>query len=173
MGEDTPPFEVECPECGFSRRTDDFAAADEFVEKHRTHTGHDAEWVRADFEAVLPETEWRVRCRSCGETWHFDSRADAQSFKADHTEFTDHQIPGAVESLTADWPSGGDGPDKRSLLELIEALEPRYDGGVPERIILARYKPDDIAIDEAREEIEQLVHRGEVFELRTGRYRTT
>lgn len=48
-------FVASCPDCRVEEATDDPNDVVAFYDRHRSVTGHDVEWVRADLDGRLPD----------------------------------------------------------------------------------------------------------------------
>jgi len=145
-------FRVECPECDVAHESDEFKDTSQFADKHNEHTGHDIEWVRAEFDYdVDPHKEWELTCYTCNEIWRFETEDAAREFREEHAEYTDNDITNspkerAVELSTDDV----EVDDARSLKSLTAELEGHYDEGVPEQAIYAQIGDDPHSVRDRR-----------------------
>ena len=168
-----PEFKIECPDCDVTYESHQFEDTKQFIDKHEEHTGHNAEWVRADFELVEPNTEWRVLCMECDEAWWFETKSEARDFQEEHAQYTDHEITTSITTVKSEIPEVDEVDDTQSVKELIERLENLHDEGAPKKHLFAHLAGDETTIAEARYELEKLKQKGEVYEPRTGYLRTT
>jgi len=168
-----PGFRVECPKCGVTYESHRFEDTKEFVDKHEEHTGHSAEWTRADFKLVDTNTEWRVLCMECDDSWRFETEDGAHDFQDEHAKYTDHEIVKPIAKVESEAPEIDNIDDAGSVKKLIEQLESIHDNGAPEKHLFAHLAGDDTAVARARYELEKLKQKGEVYEPRAGYLRTT
>lgn len=161
-------FKIECPECSVDHETAGFQAATEFVDKHKEHTGHEMEWVEAEFnEEFEPEEEWHVDCRKCDSEWVFESKGSALDFIEEHSTYTDHEIQGPPRNVVSGV-SSLTGTDSRSVRQFLVDLESVYEDGVPATTIYSQVSGEPARLAKVRHEIEQLKSMGEVYEPRAG-----
>lgn len=164
----TAAFRVECPECDVEEESDEFDEVSSFVGKHHKHTGHDMEWVHAEFDyTVDTTTDWKISCDHCSDEWEFGTIEQVEDFKKEHAEYTDHEITGEPTEVVID------DLDDVPVKEIIRKLEDRYEEGAPEQAVYAILTKNDIEIANIKTEIEQLRQKGEVYEPTQGHLRTT
>lgn len=154
------------------QESDMFGRTSEFAVKHEEHTGHEVQWIRADFEYVEMITEWRVLCMECNEAWWFESEDDAQEFQAEHSEYTDHEITTPIKKIEKESPEVADTVDTRSVMHLVRELEDQFDQAVPEQVIFAYFSGDLTAIEEVQHELNRLKRQGDLYEPTSGHLRT-
>jgi hypothetical protein len=170
----TPSFKVDCPVCNLTNEANTFHAASKFVEKHEEHTGHEMEWVRAEFDYdITPHEGWKLTCKTCSETWQFESEDAASEFRKEHTKYTDHEIANPPEKRTSNQLSGDLESDVSAVKNLIAGLEDQYEDGAPEQAIYAYFSGDSPQIAQVKHKLKKLKQQGEVYEPRTGYLRTT
>ncbi|HZD43435.1 MAG TPA: hypothetical protein VE134_05185, partial [Methanomicrobiales archaeon] len=93
-------YSVECTECDLYEDADDYLSLERFARKHVEHTGHDIRWTQGSTVpdvSVSESTDYSLRCETCGDSWSFDSRSDAEAYQADHAEYTDHEAADEIE----------------------------------------------------------------------------
>jgi len=95
---DTFPGEMsaQCTECEMGEDADDFSELIDFYEKHQEHTGHVVDWVtEGELGAtVTKETEYVVHCNTCSLDRGFSNEKEAEEFREEHGEYTDHFADG-------------------------------------------------------------------------------
>jgi len=156
----TLPFRVECPECDVERESDEFDEISSFVGKHHQHTGHEMEWVHAEFEQTVESaTNWVVSCDVCSDEWEFGTVEKAENFKKEHSQYTDHEIVGEPKEVVVD------DLDDKSVKEVIGKLEDRYEEGAPEQAVYALLTMNDIEMAEIRTQLERLRRKGDIIRL--------
>lgn len=171
MPDDDPRFVVDCPDCSMSEETDDMRQAMTFSSKHKEHTGHDAEWVKADFGEEFDidlSTVWWVQCDHCENAWQFDSESHAEGFYHDHTLYTDHHAKGPIESTR----KTADTDDVRKFIR--EYCD--HDGlehGIPLPLLFKTLSEKGVEHSEISQQVDQLKSRGEIYEPRVGYLRAT
>lgn len=97
---DLEAYSVECTECEMSEDTDDYSSLHDFAQKHVDHTGHDIRWTQGSAVpdvSVSESTDYHLRCKTCDDSWSFDSRSDAEAYQAEHAEYTDHEAADKIE----------------------------------------------------------------------------
>lgn len=164
-------FVVECPECELGEATDDMDEALDFSTMHKEHTGHNPEWVEADFETEFDvdlTRRWWVKCDHCPDSWTFDSKDEAMDFYLDHAEYTDHSAREPVETAA----ENSDIDDVRSFVRRFSD-HGDLDHGVPLPLLFATL--GDLGVDqtEISRQVEKLRQRGEVYEPKAGYLRAT
>jgi len=168
---DESDFRAECPQCGVSKAADDLGVVSAFSAKHKEHTGHAMEWTQYEAEFSFDAlTEWVVSCLECGDEWTFPHESEAETFREEHAEYTDHRIDqGPVERTLS--------PEELSnmrLRNLIEIVEEHYDRGAPvAQIYEVMVGGSSESHSRVENEIEKLKKQGEVYEPSNGYLRTT
>ncbi|WP_049972702.1 hypothetical protein [Haladaptatus cibarius] len=92
---------VECQECTLGEDADDYNEMLTFAEKHQEHTGHSVRWTTNTSPpdvGIEEGTNVELECRTCDETWSFDSFEAAETFRSEHAEYTDHEANGTTET---------------------------------------------------------------------------
>jgi len=174
-GNDSPSFIVECPECDVVHESGGFEETSDFVDKHNEHTDHEMHWVRADFDTELQVMdEWKLECTTCNQSWTFESKDRAQSFREEHSEYTDHQISTAPQNQTVEPKiEGAEISNSNSIRRLVAQLEEYYDDAVPKNAVFAHIGDNPNKLAHARHELENLRKKGEIYEPELGKIRTT
>lgn len=170
----TQSFNVGCPECNVTYEADRFREADQFAKKHEEHTAHEMEWTRAEVDFDLDTyREWRLTCHTCDRTWNFMREWAAREFQEEHAEYTDHSISNSPQPRSGSLPKlNVDSADEEALRFLISKLEDYYEEGAYVEAIYAHVGDDPAGYVQARQGLEQLKRKGEVYQPVQHFYRT-
>jgi len=152
-------FEVVCPECSDSYRTDSFSDAQEYVDKHAGHTGHDMEWDSIEIDLVDESDQtWIVDCGACDQSFAFPTESEAERFQADHTNFTDHDTDGPRQ--VSGRPIDPTDVSQNAIYRLVWHLEDRFDDGVPEGIVYTYF---DVKKRDIHGPLHRLISREDLY----------
>jgi len=172
-------FELDCPDCNFDFETDDVDEAVQMAAGHHDHTGHDLEWLQADWDSEFGTgTVWEVHCSMCGATEDFRDEDDLEQFQREHARYTDHELTDddirrrdmdTIDDLI----DGIDTGNTRRLKPLIFALEERNERGAPYAAVVAVGTELGLKTSDIIHDLDKLMQRGELYEPTKGYLRTT
>jgi hypothetical protein len=169
----TPPFKLDCPDCRVVKEFSGFEEARKFADKHRRHTDHKMDWERVEFDQLIPtEVKWRLACEECDKEWEFDNAGNAEQFRKEHGEVTDHEIDDGPEEIEVNV-IDGDTMSDAGLKEVIARIEEEYEEGAPLKAVYGVVTANGVELSDAQEQVESLRVKGEVYEPKSGHLRTT
>jgi len=162
-------FRVTCPDCNVEQASDEFTEIKSFVANHHKHTGHNMEWVEAEFgEPDEPRPDWQIECDVCNDKWEFETKKGAENFEEEHAQYTDHTVTtGPKAVVTNEF-------DEKSVKGIIYRLEEDiYEDGVPEKEVYTLLNENGVELSEITKRIRTLRHKGEIYEPKSGILRKT